>query len=249
MKHSAVIIEDEKNSRDLLSLLLRDYCPTLELVGTAAGVQDGIKLIENLRPEIVFLDIEMKGGTGFDILEAVSALSFALIFVTGYDNYAIKAFRFAAVDYLMKPVSIEELKNTVDRITTSTDYIQNRLGFVKQLMDNEAPNKLIIRSLEKSHLILFDALVYLTSDGNYTKFYLNDDAPKLSSYPIKYYEDLLPDHLFYRIHKSHIINLEYVLNFDGGRGGFAHLKTDVKLPIAARRKSDFKRSIKRFLAS
>ena len=230
----SVIIDDEQNARDILSFLLQRYCPTIELVGTAEGVKSATSLIRQTKPDLIFLDINMRDGSGFELLDAFEEFEFQVVFVTAYDEYALKAFNYNALDYLVKPVDQDALIRTIARIEDlKQHYVQN---YTKPINPDSFDNVVVFHNYEYHKIILAD-IVYCQSDNNYTNFYVTGrDKPILSSKTLKHYEELLPDSAFIRIHQSYLINIASVIKFDSNnsiitlRGGF-------ELPVSSRKKS------------
>ena len=237
----AIILEDEYNSRILLNQLLVEFCTDIEVVGTAENVRTGIELIQTQKPDLVFLDIEMPGGDGFDILKAFTPIPFKVIFVTGYDHFAIKAIKYAALDYLLKPVNIEELQAAVKKAHFSKSIDKTNLDSLEWNIKNNdhSEDQLVISSDQKHILFPLKEVLYLEALGGYVNFVLEGNRKHLSTQPLSYYEDLLPVNLFFRTHKSFIVNCQKVMSVSTGRGGIINLKEGHKIPIAFRRKTSF----------
>ena len=238
-----ILIDDEVDSIKILQRLLQKYCPQICVIGTADGVQTGTELIRNERPDLVFLDIEMTRGNAFDLLNQLQPVNFHVIFVTAFDNHAIRAIRYSAVDYLLKPVNIGELraaveklagklaeKHVLDRVTTLLDHIGGG-----KLEDQ----KMAIATLNGYLFVCFRDILRLEAKGAYTMFHLTDGDQVMATGIIKEYEDLLPEVMFYRIHNSHIINLNKIKKYQRGRGGYVTLEDDSFLEVAIRRREDF----------
>jgi len=237
----SVIIDDEPNSRALLKNMLQHYCENVEVLGEAGDVDSGVSLIERTQPELVFLDIEMPGGNGFDILNKTKTDSFAVIFVTGYDHYAIKAIKYAALDYLVKPLELSELRLSIRRAIQKKADLKLQLQFLNNTVQQKEKSIEQIVLNDRHHHIIVDLnnIIYLEAKGNYVLFHLEDQAPRLATHPMSHYEQLLSEKRFFRIHKSHIINLRKVEQYEKGRTGIVFLSNGTKLDIAARRKSAF----------
>ncbi len=242
-----VIIEDEINSRELLKKMLLEYCSDVSLIGMAVDVPSGIELIKETKPDLIFLDIEMPEGNGFDVLIAFPDPSFKVVFVTGYDHYAIKAIKFAALDYLLKPVHLEELEFSINRAKNHLPYYSKNLQFLKNNLNTKTERiEHIMLPDSKSHrIILLDNILYLKAERTYVCFYLTNKQEHIVCHPLQYYQDLLSESSFFRIHKSYIINTRKIVKIEKGRGGFVHLTEDIKLPIALRRKSSFMKFLAR----
>lgn len=237
----AIIIEDEAYSRELLHQLIVDYCEEVEIVGTAEDVYAGIQAVKELKPDLVFLDIEMPGGDGFEILKVFDPIPFKVIFVTGYEQYAIRAIRYSALDYLLKPVNIQELQLAVKKAREQQQLQQLTVQSLKWNMQakNRDWGRLVIHTDQEHFLINISDIIYLKAQGSYVFFHLENDQKRLASHPLSYYEDILPTEQFFRVHHSYIVNCKKVVSVSGGRGGDILLNGEVSIPIAFRRKSTF----------
>lgn len=200
MKISALIVEDELLSRDFLSNLVREYCPQLELAGTASNVEEAVQFINTHSPQLVFLDIEMQTGTGFDVLQKADHHNFQVIFTTAFDHYAIQAIKFSAVDYLLKPISLDELELAVAKVVKQQEGRKedNRLDLLLQNLQRPAGNDFCI-SLSTSEGVDFiplSTIIRLEAKGPYTIFYLKDARQIMVSRNLKEYELTLQEHGF-----------------------------------------------------
>ncbi len=241
MMINAIIIEDEVNSRDLLQQMLEEYCEDVNLLGLAQDVSSGIELIKKTNPDIVFLDIEMPGGNGFDILDVFNAPKFKVIFTTGYNHYAIKAIKYAALDYLLKPINLRELRQALEKAKNSSNAYQNSLSFFKNNVTKE-PEEIdqIVVSDNKTHQVIkISDIVFIEAHRSYAIFHLDNSQKLTTAYPLQYYEGILPEDCFFRIHKSYLVNCLNVVKLESGRGGAVHLSGGVVLPVAFRRKPAF----------
>lgn len=239
----ALIIDDEPNAREILGKLLGAYCPEVEIVGMAGTVSDGFMMIQQLKPELLFLDIEMQGETGFDLVQRFQNPLFKVVFVTAYDQYALKAIKFSALDYLMKPVNDVELVNAVQKAkqyiqsTTHLDNLQNLISTLKNPFDKK--NKIAISTQIGIEMVEIDTIIRCEASGSYTTLYLKDQRPIVSSRDLKSFQELLEDYNFFRVHDSHLIayyHINKVLNEDGG---VVITSSNERIPISRRRKSDF----------
>ncbi len=234
----AVIIDDEASLRESTNTLLSIFCPDIEVVGQAAGVKEGITLIQKEHPDLAFLDVEMPDGTGFDIVHAFRDRNFAVIFITGHDEYAVKAFKLSAIDYILKPVDPEELERAVNKAKKSFLAGESSLQ-LKALESNLGKGKLkriVLKDAEKVYLIGVDEIIRCESDDNYTQFFLTDNRKILVSTTLKEYETLLTEHDFFRCHQSHLINLNFFSHFDKREGGSVQMKDGGILPVSVRKK-------------
>ncbi|MEO1259379.1 MAG: LytTR family DNA-binding domain-containing protein [Bacteroidota bacterium] len=244
----AAIIEDEPNNRELLIELLANHCEGIELAGVADGVASGIDMIKEILPDVLFLDIELEDGNGFDLIDAFPACPFRVVFVTGYDMYAIKAIKYSALDYLLKPIDLAELREAVKKIVAtgasassaqSVRFFRNTHGKQHELLD-----RLVLPGIKSHRVVSLDDIVSVSAEADGSRFRLDDGLSCLTSYPLSYYESILPEHSFFRIHRSHIVHLAKVVRFDAGRVGLAHLSNGHSLEIAARRKKSFLSALK-----
>jgi len=240
--HTAVIIDDEGKGRIALKQKLLDYCPQIKLIAEADSGKQGIQLIEQLHPDIVFLDIEMPGMDGFEMLKKISDKKFHIIFTTAYDQYAIKAIRFAAFDYLLKPVDIEELKQAVEKITQCQpqSYISKKLEVLEQhLFANTTLNKIAIPTLDGILFFNITDIIYLEAHSNYTEIHFANNQKIIASRTLKEFEEMLPADKFFRPHHSHIINLQYIKRYIRGDGGQIELQNGTVVSVSRSKKEEF----------
>lgn len=244
----AIIIDDELNGRIALKQKLKDYCPTVEVLGECENGKEGISLIEKCQPQLVFLDIEMPVMDGFEMLMNITEKNFHLVFTTAYDHYAIKAIKYAAFDYLLKPIDIDELKLTIDRLTQqpSPGITDKKLETLEQnLLTKPFLNKIAIPSQEG--LLFFDInhIVHLEAQSNYTMIYFDDHSKLMASRTLKEFEDILPADIFFRPHNSHIINLQFIKRYLRGDGGQVEMKDGKYILVSRRKKEEFLKIIGR----
>ncbi|MDW3645876.1 MAG: LytTR family DNA-binding domain-containing protein [Bacteroidia bacterium] len=242
----AVIVEDEKNSQELLKELIGEYCEGVEVVAIAGNVAEGLAALKEHKPSLLFLDIELPDGDGFQILENAENLDFDVIFTTAYDQYAMKAFKFSATDYLLKPVDIDELQSAVERVTEKqkeedgSDKSEQLSALIANVRNMGKPFKRIVLPTSNGFTVVNpEDIIRCESDRNYTFIFLNDKRRILVSRTIKEYDEMLRDFNFFRIHQSHLINLAYLKNYTRGRGGYVELSDGTTLDVSARRKSEF----------
>ena len=242
-----VLIDDEIDSIRILQRLLESYCPEVTIVGKADGVETGIHTIQTTRPDLVLLDIEMAQGNAFDLLNQLQPINFQIIFVTAFDNYALKAFKYSAIDYLLKPIDIDDLCAAVERVSQK---IQGK-SFLDQM-------QVLLHNVETFHLsqqkmavptltgLIFVAIRDITrfeAKGSYTSIYLNNGEQIMATRNIKEYEDLLPAVIFCRVHNSHIINLHKIQKYHKGRGGHVIMEDGSSIEVASRRREEFLRRL------
>ena len=242
-----VLVDDETDSIRILQRLLENYCPQVSIVGTAGGVETALPLIRETRPDLVLLDIEMAQGNAFDLLNQLQPIDFKVIFVTAFDNYAVRAFKYSAVDYLLKPVDIDDLRSAINRVEKKPDdhaVVQQ----MKMLLDNvgslQLPQqKMAIPTITGLIFITVQDIIRFEAKGNYTSIYLSTGEPILATRTIKDYEDILPETIFCRIHNSHIINLSHIKKYQKGRGGAVEMEDGSVIEVASRRRDEFLRRL------
>jgi len=237
----AVIIDDEKQSRELLRTLIDSYCPELSICGVAGSVEEGFNLINTCNPAIVFLDIEMQSSTGFDLLQKLDSINFDVVFTTAYEHYALKAIEFSALAYILKPIDISDLRAVIHKtIQKENKYGRNRR--IDQLLSNlykERPSKITIATLEDVLFVEISDIIRCEAKGAYTELYLKDATKITASKNLKEFESLLSDHGFFRVHNSHLVNLESVKRYIRSDSGYIEMKDGKQIPIANHRKQDF----------
>ena len=238
---TAIIIDDEPKGRLALKQKLLDYCPEVEVVGEAGDGAEGIKLIDKYGPAIVFLDIEMPRMDGFEMLNHLPEKKFQLIFTTAYDQYAIKAIKYAAFDYLLKPIDIEELKTAVSKVAAGTaSQTEKKLATLQQnLGSKNSFNKIAIPTLEGLLFFNISDIVHLEAQSNYTIIYFSNHPKLTASRTLKEFEELLPQDTFFRPHHSHLINLNYIKRYLKGDGGQIEMQNGNYVDVARRKKDEF----------
>lgn len=232
-----LIIDDEPHVRETLHSLLQKFCPQAKVVGEADSVATGAREIQEKRPDLVLLDIRMDDGTGFDLLNRFEHIGFKIIFITAWEKYAIQAFGFSAVDYLLKPVNPEKLAEAVKR---AGQLVQGAFNIqLKTLSENlnnpDNPNRnIILKTSDNVYLVKVQDIIHLTSDSNYTVFKLVNDEKILVSKNLKEYDDLLSDSGFFRVHRSNLINLKHIRRFQKQDGGCVVMSNGDKIPSSTR---------------
>ena len=234
----AVIIDDESDSRQILAGYITKYCPDVEVCGFGESVVTGLEAIKKYQPEIVFLDIEMPYGNGFDLLDKLHEVTFETVFVTAFDNYAIRALNQSAAYYLLKPVNIDELVMAVEKIKKErANEIPTR---TQLLVDNinSAKQRIMLPTLEGFEIVNINSILYCEAADNFTKFYFEGGSPLLICRTLKYFEDILTEHRFLRIHRSYLINPEFVVRYSKGKGGFVTMKNNQELEVSPNKKKE-----------
>ena len=239
--YKAVIIEDEERSTIVLQNLLETYCPDVEVVGNATSVQDGIKTVNALQPDILFLDVQIVGGTGFDILEKLNNTKVSIIFTTAYDHYALKAFKFSAIDYLLKPIDIDELKIAVKKVSAPNQQAEDEFKIKNLLSNIKNPSEdpvLLVSTLEAVEFVRIREIIRCEAQGAYTQLILKDTKSVMVSKVIKEFEFLLQEYGFYRVHQSHLINLREVRKYIKSEN-YLLMRDGAQIQLARSRKDDF----------
>jgi two-component system, LytTR family, response regulator len=237
----AVIVDDERPSREALSNYLREFCPNIQIVAECKSAKMAFKSITELQPQLVFLDIEMPKGSGFDLLRKFDSINFKVIFITAYSVYAVQAFRFSATDFLLKPVKISELIEAVTKVQNELAFKNSYLN-IKALINNLSgqptmADNLVIPDSRGFNVVKTSDIIMCEADGYCTRFYLDGNTKIISSRNLKFYVELLPENLFIRTHHSYLVNLQHVK-------GYSHqeeilLTNGVKCPLSSANKHSF----------
>lgn len=233
----AVIIDDEDINRENLQQLLLQYCTDVTLVGTAANADAGRALIQQYQPDLVFLDIEMPGQNGFELLKSLPVHNFEIIFVTAYHQYGIQAVKFAAIDYLLKPINIEELQSAVARAVRKRSEKQHNLQLENliQLLHQQhskSEHRIALPTTKETRFAKTEEIIRCESSNNYTTFYLVSGEKIIVSKPIYEYEELLADYQFIRCHQSHIVNIKFIKSWVKTDGGYLLLYDKTEIPVS-----------------
>lgn len=242
----AIHIEDETRNIELLSSLVKEHCPDIDLVAHARNLPDAIQLVNEVQPDLVYLDIELNEGNAFDLLDSFSNIEFQVIFITAYNNYAVKAFRFNAVDYLLKPISIAELREAT---TKAVERIENRSGteqltkLLKQIRQETQTQKIGLPVSDGIQFIQISEITRIEAKGGSTLVFLASKKPLISVKSLKELEKMLPDPPFIRVHHSFIINLNFCRKYYRGKNGYMEMEDGAVVPISVRKKGDFLSSL------
>jgi len=241
-----IIVDDEQPACEVLQSYLKDYCPEVNVIDVCRSSRKAYDSIRDLSPDLVFLDIEMPRSNGFELLKKLQPVSFRVIFITAFSEYAVKAFRFSAIDYLLKPINIRELVDAVGKVKKDlrSDSVQN-IGALIENIENPAFNfrKLIIPNTKGFITIDPEEIIQCEADGYCTLFYLLNKKKISSSYNLKHYEELLPANRFFRVHNSYIINLNHIKGYNNQ--GEIHLTEGIKCPLGNSRKQAFLKIIRK----
>ncbi len=240
MKLTAILVEDLPDALQLLKNDLAQNHPDIEVVATAQSVVEASKLLRKQQPDILFLDIMLGDGTSFDILEIVPNLQSKIIFVTASDEFAIRAFKFAAIDYVLKPYTHEELAQAIDRAKEQLQPGEERLAILKDTLSTpeEKPDKISLHTLDKIIIVNLDDIVRCESDSNNTIFHLQDKQKIFVTKTLKYFAELLKEYEFLRIHQSHLVNLQCISAYVKTDGGYLLLKNGGHVPVSVRKKAE-----------
>lgn len=243
----SIIIDDEPNGRDVLKNMLRDFFPDVQVLKLADNAAEGVRAIEAYHPDVVFLDVEMPGGNGFQVLEAFHEPNFKVIFTTAYSEYALKALKLSALDYLLKPINIEELKAALKKVKKlDSDKESKKLKLLEGHL-NQAEGRYRQIALPTSDgyaLVELNDIIRCESDRNYSRFFLTNKENILVAKSLGEYEELLQDAGFFRVHNSNLINLRYVKKYIRGKIGRVLMSDGTYVDVAARRKDDFLNAIR-----
>lgn len=237
----ALIIDDENRTRELIAKMITSFGFDIEAIPAGENVQSGIKAIEEIKPDIVFLDIQMPDGTGFDVLRSVKNKNFEVVFITAHEEFAIKAIKFSALDYLLKPIDPSELRAAVERAIQAVDDKKEDSQF-EALQNNIQPNqkrRLVLKTQESVYVVELHEIIRCEADRNYTSFFLVGGKKILVSKTLKEYETLLSSHNFLRVQQSHLINLDYVDRYDKGNGGSVVMKDGSEVPLSPAKRDIF----------
>lgn len=237
----ALIIDDENRTRELIAKMITSFGFNIEAIPVGENVKSGIQAIEDIQPDIVFLDIQMPDGTGFDVLKSVKNKNFEVIFITAHEEFAIKAIKFSALDYLLKPIDPTELRAAVEKAVKAIDDKKEETQF-DALQYNIQPNqkrRLVLKTQESVYVVELDEIIRCEADRNYTSFFLTGGKKILVSKTLKEYETLLSGHNFLRVQQSHLINLDYVDRYDKGNGGCVVMKDGSEVPLSPAKRDIF----------
>lgn len=240
MALSAIIVEDEEASRETLANYLAKYCPDVRLMAQADSVKTGIEAIQQHQPDIVFLDVEMPYGNGFDLLDELSEINFATVFVTAYSNYAIKALNMSASYYILKPVDIDELVAAVDKIKeekkTDSHSFYSKILVENLHTVNKQEHKIVLPVLNGFEVIRVKDVIRIQANDNFSDFHLSSGDRKVICRTLKHFEELLSEFDFLRVHKSHLVNVQYIKRYIKGKGGQLIMTDDSEVEVSQSKK-------------
>lgn len=235
----ALIVEDEKASRDALRAMLARYCGEVDVIGEAEGVRKGIQMIREKKPDVVFLDIQMPDGSGFRLLEETRDERFEVIFTTAFDQFGIRAIKYSALDYLLKPIDADELIQAVNKLKKQEFRLrasQHIDALLENLKHPEEAQKIVLSTAERIYVVDVDEIIRCESDNYYTRFFFLNNKPLLISKTLKEHEALLAEHHFIRPHKSHLVNVKYIKQYSRSAGGVLILDDGSEIPVSRRKR-------------
>jgi two-component system, LytTR family, response regulator len=237
-----IIVDDEENIRILLKGILKSHCPGVAVVAEARNVAEAYEAITRLKPDLLLLDVRLGDGTGFGLLEKFEKIDFRIIFVTSYEEYALKALKLSAVDYIVKPVIARELVAAIDKAKQIIGTEEEKQ--VRVLVDNSRTHahqekKIVLRTADRFHFVMVGDIIRCESDSSYTKFFLEDGSSILISKTLKEFEDVLAGFGFFRPFKSDLINMRHIKAFDKSDGGFIIMSDNSRVPLSDRKREDF----------
>jgi two-component system, LytTR family, response regulator len=249
-KLKTIIIDDEKNAVDFIFSIIEEYCHGLEVIGKAFNMSEGVEKIKELKPDLIFLDVEMPNGTGFDLLEHFPEKDFDVVFITAFNHYAIKAIKFSAVDYILKPINIGELIEAVNKVIQKrSESTSGKNESFKMLIENlksSYPSRLAIPTADGMEYLNPKDILRIEADRSYSWFFLAGNRKILVSKHLKEFQDLLSDRYFFRPHNSHLINLKYVKKYVRKDGGYIEMQDGTDIPVSRNRKELFLIHMSRF---
>lgn len=242
---TALIIEDEKKNRDLLHTMLTDYCDGVLVVGKSGQVQESLDLIRAYKPQLVFMDIQLPGKNGFELLDTLPERSFEVIFTTAYEKYALQAIKYSGIDYLLKPISLDELKGALKKAEEKIQSPISKLGTGESPGDSVSSERLVVPTFKGFMVLESYKIMYLEAEGSYTRFFFEDGSSILICEAIGQCEGRLSTSRFVRIHRSRLVNLWHIQEYIRGRGGYILLKDGKHLNVSARRKAGLIEALRR----
>ncbi|GGG99901.1 DNA-binding response regulator [Polaribacter pacificus] len=238
-KRTAILVDDMNSALEVLSADLAQFHPEIEIIGKAKSVVDAAKLLRKQTPDFLFLDIMLGDGTGFDLLEIFPELGSKIIFVTASDAYAIRAFKFAAIDYILKPYSPSELEHAIQKATIQIELKKEQLNVLQQTIQQQhiPPTKISLHSLEKIVVVDIQNIIRCEAHNNYTQFFFENGSKVLVTKTLKYFADLLKENQFIRVHQSHLVNPNFIKEFIKSDGGYLILQNKESVPVSVRKRA------------
>jgi two-component system, LytTR family, response regulator len=245
---TAIIIDDEQNNINNLKTLVEKNCPAVKIVATALNADSGEEIILHFKPDLIFLDIQMPGKGGFELLQSLLSVAFEIIFVTAYDKYAIQAIKFSAIDYLLKPINVADLTTAVEKAAKKitdkkqNEKLENLISFLHNQY-NKNSHRIALPTLGETRFVPTNSIIRCESSNNYTTFYLNNKEKFVVSKPIYVYEELLNDYGFIRCHQSHLVNKSFIKSWVKTDSGYLLLEDGMQVPISKNRREAIKKAL------
>jgi len=243
-----IVIDDEVQARETILKMLSAYCPDVEVVATAGSVKEGIKTLGEIKPDLLLLDIKMADGTGFDLLKKLDNIDFRLIFITAFEEFAIRAIKFSAIDYILKPFDPDELINAIEKAGNliQKDHMSLRLDALYENLDliNTGQKKIVLKTADNVHIVKLNEIIRCESEKNYTHFFTIENEKITVSRTLKEFNELLSGYNFYRVHQSHLVNLDHVKRYEKIGGGKLIMDDDSEVPVSFRKKEDLMKIFK-----
>ena len=246
----SIVIDDEINARSMLKELLNDYCENITIAGEAGNIADAIKLVNKLEPDLVFLDIHLPDGLGFDLFSKIYYKDFKIIIITAFEEYAIRAFKFSAIDYLLKPIDPQELVLAIKKARKNLENeslsikLNTFFEHYKTDKSDSKAKKIVLKTSDRVHIVNINNIVRCNSDKNYTNFYFIDHEPITVSKTLKEYEEILKSYGFFRIHQSHLININFIDRYEKTDGGNTHMLDNSVIQVSHRKKDELMKLFK-----
>jgi len=239
-QQTAVLVDDMPQALEMLQNDISNNHQMIKIIGTANSVVSAAKLLRKEQPDILFLDIMLGDGTGFDLLEIIPNLTSKIIFVTASDEFAIRAFKFAAIDYILKPYSDEELHNAIEKAINHIQPKNEQLSLLQESISTPSllPKKISLHTLDKIIVVSLEEIIRCKSDNNYTTFYFENGSKLMVTKTLKFYADLLKENSFLRVHQSHLVNAKYIKEFIKADGGYLVLKDKSTVPVSVRKRAE-----------
>ena len=238
-----IVIDDEPNARQVVKNILELYCKNVDIVGEAEDVKSGISIINKQKPDLVLLDIKMPDGTGFDVLKKVDKLHFHFVFITAYEEYAIKAIKLSALDYIVKPINTNELISAIEKAELSSLSTEIQEKKLKTLEDNQnsdkSKHKLVLNTQDSIYVVDVSDIISCQADKNYTEVNLSNKRKLVISRTLKDFDDMLNSMGFFRAHQSFLVNLRHISHYEKGLGGTIIMNDGSRIPVSSRRKDAF----------
>lgn len=247
-KIQVAIVDDDAKSIESLQRLFANYCPDFEIIGTANDIEAGAREILLKQPDIVFLDVEMPGGSGFDLLKILNQRDFEVIFITAHNKYAINAIKHSALDFLLKPFEVKEFLETIQKIKSNGFKDSNRYEVLLENINNNTPKKLVVSSSKGYEYIPVENIVRIESERSYARIFLAGGRVIMVSKCLNDYQSMLDDKTFFRIHNSHLVNLNHVVMYVRNDGGYVEMTDKAKIPISRSKKDIFINIMQQFIS-